>query len=250
MAKEGYKIFVGGLSWDISERQLERGFDRFGKIVECQIMVDRDSGRPRGFGFITYADRRGMEDAIREMHGREFGDRIISVNKALPRGEEIDAPSHRRGGYSSGGRGGGFARDGLSAQDECFKCGRLGHWARDCPSAGSGHGGGGPPLSSHSRDRFDNRDMKYAGRDHYVSDRYTPPGDRFGTDRYGGSDRYPLHGFGKDRGYDREPMPRGGGDRYGGGGGPMRAEDRGYRNRAGPYDRPPRGGRGSSFERY
>jgi heterogeneous nuclear ribonucleoprotein G len=161
-------------------------------------MMERDTGRPRGFGFITYADRRGMEDAIREMHGREFGDRVISVNKAQPKmgGEDLDH-GYRGGGYSSGGRGSyGGGGDRSAGQDDCFKCGRPGHWARDCPSAGGDRGGGGS-FSSRSRfgggggrgdryiddrydggrygdrDRVDSRDDKYGSRDHrHVGDRY------------------------------------------------------------------------------
>ncbi|ONI23764.1 hypothetical protein PRUPE_2G206800 [Prunus persica] len=274
--KEDFRIFVGGLSWDVTERQLESAFQRFGKVHEAQIMMERDTNRPRGFGFITFGDRRAMEDAIREMHGRELGDRIISVNKAQPKmgggGEDLD--HGYRGGYSTGGRRNYGGGDRPVGQDECFKCGRPGHWARDCPSAGGGRGGGS--FSSHSRfgaggrgdrfggdrdryvddrydggrygerDRFDSREDKYGSRDRYVSDRY-PAGDRFASDRYGGSDRYPQNGYGKDRGYDRDA--RGGSDRYGSGG-PARDEGGNYRSRAGPYDRPSRGGRPSSFDRY
>ncbi|CAG7861416.1 unnamed protein product [Brassica rapa] len=51
-----------------------------------QIMVGKDTGRPCGFGFITCSYRRGADDAIKHMHGRELGDRVISVNKAEPKG--------------------------------------------------------------------------------------------------------------------------------------------------------------------
>ncbi|XWS66224.1 hypothetical protein CRYUN_Cryun05aG0181300 [Craigia yunnanensis] len=240
-----------------------------------KIMLERDTGRPRGFGFITFADRRSMDEAIREMHGREFGERIISVNKAQPKmGEDHD--HGYRGAYSSSGRGGYAGGDRPVAQDECFKCGRFGHWARDCPSAGGGRGGSGGMFSSRSRyggaddrgdrfkerdryvddrydggrygdrDRFDNKDDRFGSRDRYVGDRYPPSGDRFG-DRYGGSDRFPQNGYGKERGY-RDVASRGS-DRYESGG-PARNDGRSYRNRAGPYDRPGRGGRPSSFDRY
>lgn len=74
------------------------------------------------------------------------------------------------------------------------------------------------------------------------------PGDRFANDRYNGADRYPLNGYGKDRGFDRDSGARGG-DRYGSGG-PARNEGKSYRSRPDPYDRPNRGGRPSSFDRY
>ncbi|GAB2276810.1 hypothetical protein Dimus_011524 [Dionaea muscipula] len=269
------RVFVGGLSGDVTERDLEDAFRRFGKVLDCQIMLERDTGRPRGFGFLTFADRRGMEDAIREMHGREFGDRIISVNKAEPKPGDDPRDDYGRG-HSSGARGGYRGIERSDRVDECFKCGRLGHWARDCPSAGGR--GGDAPFSSRSRygdsgghggrfgdrdrfvderydagrygerDRFDSRD-KYVSRDRFVSDRY-PPSDRYGADRYRGLDRYPLNGYEKDRGYERDGGPRRGSERYASGG-PIRDVGRSYSDRPGPYDPPPsRGGRLSSYDRF
>ncbi|KAK7277268.1 hypothetical protein RIF29_18419 [Crotalaria pallida] len=216
-----------------------------------------------------------MEDAMKEMHGRELGDRTISVNKAQPKMGGDDGDHGHRSGYSSGGRGSYRLGDRIG-QDDCFKCGRPGHWARNCPMAGGGRdgslssrprfgaaGGHGDRLS-YERDRyaddrydgrhsgdgvhFDRRDRKYDSYDRHTSDRYPTNGDRFASGRDAGSDRYPQNGYGKDRGYDRGP--RGGADRYGGGM-PARDEGRNYRgSRPGPYDRPSRGARPSSFDRY
>ncbi|KAM7264641.1 hypothetical protein ACFE04_002324 [Oxalis oulophora] len=240
--------------------------------------MERETGRPRGFGFITFAEHRSMDDAIKEMHGKELGDRAISVNKAQPRkgeGDDLDS-GYQRGYPSNNGRGSyGGIRERTTGQDECFKCGRSGHWARDCPSAGGGGRGGGSDMFSMrprfggdrfggdrdrfiddrydggrygDRERFDSRD-RYTSRDRFASDRYQQPaGDRFGADKYGGSDRYAPDTYGRDRGYDRDFGPRGGGDRYGNGG-PGRV-DRSFRNRPAPYDRPARGGRPSTYDRY
>lgn len=163
-------------------------------------MLERDTGRPRGFGFLTFADRRAMEDAIRDMHGRELGDRVISVNKAQPKGGDDHAPGY--GGYSGGGRGGYGGRDRPTAgQDDCFKCGRPGHWARDCPSVGGGGGRGGGRTFSPPRSRYASgppaRGDRYAdARERYVDDKYDrgryDDRDRYEIkdDRYGGRDRY------------------------------------------------------------
>ncbi|KAF7820181.1 glycine-rich RNA-binding protein RZ1B isoform X1 [Senna tora] len=280
--KEDNRIFVGGLAWDVTERQLEHAFGRYGKVTECQIMLERDTGRPRGFGFITFSDRRGMEDAIKEMHGRELCDRIISVNRAQPKMGADDVDHGYRGGFSSGGREsyrGSYGGGDRVGQDDCFKCGRPGHWARDCPLAGGGRGGGGGSFSSRTRfggggghgdrfsgerdrlfddrydggrygerERLDSRDNKYASRDRYASDRYSSFMLFHYRNRYGGSDRYPQNGYGKDKGFDKYGSARGN-DRYGSGIG-ARDEGRSYRSRPGPYDRPTRGGRPSSFDRY
>ncbi|CAN4115030.1 unnamed protein product [Withania somnifera] len=266
-------------------------------------MLERDTGRPRGFGFLTFADRRAMEAAIREMDGREIGDKAISVNKAQPRmgGEDSDhgygggyggggrvsyggsgRGSYRsgdRGSYGGGDRGSYGGGDRSAGQDNCFKCGCPGHWARDCQLEGgsrSARAVSPPPRSRYSggsaradrygsdhrytddlydrghyadRERNDSRDDRYGIRDRFANDRHPAGGDRLAGNRYGVSDRYAQNGSGKERGFDRDVGPRDG-DMYASGG-PARYEGRSVRNRAGPYDRPRRGGgRPPAFDRY
>lgn len=94
----GKKLFVGGLSFNTTDDGLREGFARFGEITEAKVINDRDTGRSRGFGFVTFSDQAAAQKAIAEMNGVEFEGRNIKVNEAE------DKP---RGGGRGGGGGGG-----------------------------------------------------------------------------------------------------------------------------------------------
>src|SRR5512142_282895 len=97
------KLFVGGLSWGTTDDGLHGAFSPFGEIVEAKVITDRETGRSRGFGFVTFANDEGATKAISEMDGTELDGRTIKVNEAedKPRG----GGGGGRGGYG-GGRGG------------------------------------------------------------------------------------------------------------------------------------------------
>jgi cold-inducible RNA-binding protein len=114
------KLFVGGLSWGTTDDGLQGAFARFGEIVEAKVITDRETGRSRGFGFVTFANDEGAVQAINEMNGAELDGRTIKVNEAEDKG-------FRGRGGSGGGGGGGGGRGG-------FKGGRGG-------GGGGGRGG-------------------------------------------------------------------------------------------------------------
>ncbi|KAF8467946.1 hypothetical protein DFH94DRAFT_288681 [Russula ochroleuca] len=87
------KIFVGKLSWNTTNDTLHAAFSEFGQVVDSIVMVDRETGRSRGFGFVTYNTEEEATAAIEGMNGQELDGRTISVNVANARG--------------GGGRGGG-----------------------------------------------------------------------------------------------------------------------------------------------
>ena len=76
------KLFVGGLSWDITVEELRSAFSNFGKVTDAQIMHDRSTGRSRGFGFVTFEKHADADQAIKQMDGRELDGRPIKVNRA------------------------------------------------------------------------------------------------------------------------------------------------------------------------
>ncbi len=92
------KLFVGNLSWNTSEAELENAFNRFGQTSEVKIITDRDTGRSRGFGFVTFEDDAAAAAAMDEMNETELEGRTITVNEAREKRRD------NRGGGGGGGR--------------------------------------------------------------------------------------------------------------------------------------------------
>jgi len=81
------KLYVGNLSFVVSEGKLKELFSQFGEITEVVLVTDRATGRLRGFGFVTFAEDAAAEKAIAEMNGKEVEGRTIKVNEARPKRE-------------------------------------------------------------------------------------------------------------------------------------------------------------------
>lgn len=79
------KLFVGGLSWDTSDDSLRQAFARFGAIEEASVVVDRDTGRSRGFGFVSFAEAGQAKTAMNEMNGSDLDGRSLRVDFANER---------------------------------------------------------------------------------------------------------------------------------------------------------------------
>ncbi len=79
------KLFVGGLSWDTDETSLRTTFEAHGELDEVKIISDRDTGRSRGFGFVTFSDNDQADLAISAMDGKQLDGRSITVNEARER---------------------------------------------------------------------------------------------------------------------------------------------------------------------
>ena len=79
------RLFVGGLSWDTTSDSLRAAFEPHGEVSDAAVVTDRDSGRSRGFGFVTFADRKDAARAIKELDGAELDGRRIAVSVATER---------------------------------------------------------------------------------------------------------------------------------------------------------------------
>jgi len=78
------KLFVGGLSRDTTTEDLQVAFSNFGKVIDAVVINDRNTGRSRGFGFVTYEKHAEADEAIKQLHGRELDGRPLKVNRAEP----------------------------------------------------------------------------------------------------------------------------------------------------------------------
>jgi len=96
------KIYVGNLSYDVTEDDIRQEFTAFGKVESVSIITDRYSGQPKGFGFVEMPSVSEGQAAIAGLNGKTLKDRTLNVNAARPRSD------NRGGGSYGGGRGGGF----------------------------------------------------------------------------------------------------------------------------------------------
>ena len=100
-------IYVGNLSFDASEDDVRNAFSQFGNVESIKLITDRETGRPRGFGFVTMPDSSEANAAIESLNGTELLGRELRIREATPRPER-PRQGGGGGGYHGGGGGGGF----------------------------------------------------------------------------------------------------------------------------------------------
>lgn len=130
------KMYVGNLSWSATEQDVRELFAQYGTVTDISLPTDRETGRPRGFAFVTMETKESMEAAMRALEGQEWQGRALTVNEARPR-EDRPAFGGGGGGGARKGGGGGYGGGG-------------GGGGRDRKGGGGGYGGGG----GGGRDRY------------------------------------------------------------------------------------------------
>ncbi len=125
----GNKLYVGNLPYSVRDGDLEQSFGQFGTVTSAKVMMERDTGRSKGFGFVEMGSDAEAQAAITGMNGSPLGGRSLVVNEARPM--EPRAPRSGGGGY-----GGGGGREGGGG-------GGYGGGGREGGGGGGGYGGGG-----------------------------------------------------------------------------------------------------------
>ena len=130
----GNKLYVGNLAYSVRDDDLQQAFAQFGTVASAKVMMDRDTGRSKGFGFVEMGSDAEAQSAINGMNGQALDGRALVVNEARPR-EERPGGFGGGGGGRSGGFGGGGGRSGGGGGYGGGGGGRSG--------GGGGYGGGG-----------------------------------------------------------------------------------------------------------
>jgi RNA recognition motif-containing protein len=102
-AHVGKKLYVGNLAYGVTDATLEQMFAAHGTVQSAQVIMDRDTGRSKGFGFVEMGSDHEAQQAIQAMNGQQVDGRSLTVNEAKPR---EDRGPGGRGGHGGGGRGG------------------------------------------------------------------------------------------------------------------------------------------------
>jgi hypothetical protein len=137
----GNKLYVGNLPYSVRDSDLEQSFGQFGAVTSAKVMMERDTGRSKGFGFVEMGSDAEAQAAIAGMNGQSLGGRSCVVNEARPM--EARPPRTGGGGYGggAGGGGGGYGGGGGGGRSGGGGYGGGGGGGRD--GGGGGYGGGG-----------------------------------------------------------------------------------------------------------
>jgi RNA recognition motif-containing protein len=137
----GNKLYVGNLAYSVRDDSLQEAFAQFGSVTSAKVMMDRDTGRSKGFGFVEMGSDAEAQAAINGMNGQALEGRAIVVNEARPR---EDRPGGFGGGGRSGGGGGyGGGGGGYGGGGGGRSGGGGGYGGGGGRSGGGGYGGGG-----------------------------------------------------------------------------------------------------------
>ena len=128
----GNKLYVGNLPYGVRDADLEQAFSQFGSVTSAKVMMERDTGRSKGFGFVEMGSDAEAQEAINGMNGQSLGGRNVVVNEARP----MESRPPRTGGYGGGGGGYGGGGGGYGG-------GGGGYGGGGRREGGGGYGGGG-----------------------------------------------------------------------------------------------------------
>ena len=136
----GNKLYVGNLPYSVRDEDLQQSFGQFGSVTSAKVMMERDTGRSKGFGFVEMGSDAEAQAAIGGINGQPLGGRSVVVNEARPM--EARPPRTGGGGFGGGDRsgGGGYGGGGGGGGDRSGGGGYGGGGGR---SGGGGYGGGG-----------------------------------------------------------------------------------------------------------
>ncbi|MBO9680232.1 MAG: RNA-binding protein [Acidovorax sp.] len=134
----GNKLYVGNLPYSVRDNDLEQAFGQFGSVTSAKVMMERDTGRSKGFGFVEMGSDAEAQAAINGMNGQPLGGRSIVVNEARP----MEPRPPRSGGFGGGG-GGGYGGGGRSGGGFGGGRGEGGGGYGGGREGGGGYGGGG-----------------------------------------------------------------------------------------------------------
>jgi RNA recognition motif-containing protein len=136
----GNKLYVGNLAYSVRDASLQTAFAAFGRVVSAKVMVDRDTGRSKGFGFVEMGSDAEAQAAMQGMNGQAIEGRAVVVNEARPREERPGGGGY--GGGGGGGGGGGRSPYGMPRSPYGNVGGGGGGRGPRGPGGGGGRGGG------------------------------------------------------------------------------------------------------------